>query len=82
MRNVVGNRFLKGALPAAGDTYILKFGGVDAPLLTGSAGSLYTMVQNVPKVIVGPNESALVYLWLPAQSAASSYLPEMAWVER
>jgi hypothetical protein len=82
VRNVVGNRFLKGAIPAAGDTYVLKFGGVDAPLLTGSAGSLYTMVQNVPKVIVGPNESALVYLWLPAQSAASSYLPEMSWVER
>jgi hypothetical protein len=81
-RNVVGNRYLKGAIPAAGDTYILKFGGVDAPLLTGSAGSLYTMVQNVPKVIVGPNESALVYIWLASQSAASSYLPEMAWVER
>jgi hypothetical protein len=82
VRNIVGNRFLKGAIPAAGDTYILKFGGVDAPLLTGSAGSLFTMVQNVPKVIVGPNESALVYIWLAAQTAASSYLPEMAWVER
>jgi hypothetical protein len=82
VRNVVGNRYLKGVIPAVGDTYILKFGGVDAPLLTGSAGSLYTMVQNVPKVIVGPNESALIYIWLAAQTAASSYLPELAWVER
>jgi len=82
VRNIVGNRFLKGAIPAVGDTYILKFGGVDAPLITGSAGSLFTMVQNVPKVVVGPNESALVYIWLATQSAASSYLPEIAWVER
>jgi hypothetical protein len=82
VRNIVGNRYLKGAIPAAGDTYILKFGGVDAPLLTGSAGSLFTMVQNVPKIVVGPNESAMLYIWLASQTAASSYLPEMAWVER
>jgi hypothetical protein len=82
VRNVVGNRYLKGAIPAIGDTYMLKFGGVDAPLLTGSAGSLYTMVQNVPKVVVGPGESALVLIWLASQTAASSYLPELAWIER
>lgn len=83
VRNVVGNRYLKGAVEVVADTYMLKFGGVDAPLLAGAAGTAYTMVQNVPKVIVGPGESALIYLWFPTITTTGvTMLPEATWVER
>lgn len=81
VRNVVGNRYLKGAIPVAGDEYTLKFGGVDAP----SAIQISTISKveiNVPKIVVPPGWTALVHIWLPSQSAASSYAPELGWVER
>jgi hypothetical protein len=81
-RTVVGNRYLKGAIAAAADSYVLKFGAVDQQMLTSSNGTLYTSIQGVPKIVVGPNESALIHLWIPAQTAASTFLPELGWVER
>lgn len=81
VRNVVGNRFLKGAIPVAGDEYTLKFGGVDSPSFIGISTIMKSLI-NVPKVIIGPQESALVYIWLASQSAASSYIPELGWLER
>ena len=79
-RNLVGNRFLKGAIPVAGDEYTVKFGGVDAPNWLGISTIIKTVI-NVPKVIIPPGGSGLVYIWLPSQSAASSYIPELGWVE-
>ena len=80
-RTVVGNRFLKGAIGVAGDQYTLKFGGIDSPSFIGIS-TITTTLQNLPKIVVPPNWSALVHLWLPAQSAAASFAPEAGWVER
>jgi len=81
VRAVVGNRYCKGAIPVAGDNYLMKFGGIDAPSFIGISTILMSL-NNLPKVIIPPNWSAVVHLWLPSQSAASSYAPELGWVER
>jgi hypothetical protein len=82
VRTIVGDRALKGAIAAALDSYLLKFGAVDNHMLTSSNGTLYTSMQGLPKIVVGPNESALIHLWCPAQTAASTFYPEMGWIER
>lgn len=81
VRSIVGNRYMKGAIPVAGDTYTIKFGGVDAPHFFGISTILFS-VNNVPKVVIPPNWSCLIHLWLPSQSGASSYAPELGWYER
>lgn len=80
-RMVVGNRFLKAAIPVVGDTYIVKFGAVDSPTFIGASAVVFTL-QNVPKVVIPPQASCLIHLWFTSQSGASSYAPEMGWVER
>lgn len=80
-RTVVGQRALKGAIPVAGDNYIIKPGSDDHPMLISTA-TLTWSVQPVCPIIVGPNQSLLLHIWLPAQSAASSYIPEAGWAER
>lgn len=80
-RTIVGQRALKGAIPVAGDNYIVKFGSDDVGLLISTA-TLTWSSQPVPPLVVGPNMSALLHIWLPSQSAASSFIPEAAWYER
>ena len=80
-RTIVGNRYMKGAIPVAGDSYAVKFGGVDCPSFFGISTILFSL-NNVPKVVVPPNWSALLHLWFPSQSGASSYVPELGWWER
>lgn len=80
-RLVVGNRWLSGAIPVPGDEYTLKFGGIDAPSFVGIS-TIKKVLINVPKIVIPPLGSALVHLWLPSQSAASSYLAEAGWVEK
>jgi hypothetical protein len=80
-RMIVGNRWLSGAIPVAGDSYTLKFGGVDA-VSNMSISTIKKVIENAPKIIIPPQWSCLIHLWLPSQAAASSYLPELGWVER
>lgn len=80
-RTPIGNRFLSGAIPVAGDTYVVKFGDNESNNQIAKQTITFTS-QNVPKIVIGPQESALLYLWEPSMSTASSFLPEMAWVER
>lgn len=81
VRTLVGNRWMKGAIPVAGDQYTVKFGGVDAPTFIGISTILFSL-NNVPKVVVPPGWSMLLHIWLASQSAASSYAPEVGWIER
>ena len=80
-RTVVGNRFLKGAIGVAGDTYTIAPGSGDMGTTISASTSVYS-TNNVPPLVLGPDESMLIHLWFPAQSAASSYLPEVTWYER
>jgi hypothetical protein len=79
-RTPVGLRYLKGAIPVAGDTYTLQFGSVDS-VSSLQAATITFSEQHMPPIAVNPGEIALVYIWLPSQSAASSYAPEIGWYE-
>lgn len=80
-RTLVGNRFMKGAIPVAGDQYTVRCGTTDNPDMLSVSTILFSN-NNVGPIVCGPDESLLVHLWLPSQSAASSYAPEIAWWER
>lgn len=80
-KTIIGNRFLKGAIPIAGDMYAMRFGSPSLPDMISISTILYS-INNLPPIVLGPDESLLVHLWLTAQSAASSFLPEVSWYER
>ena len=80
-KTLVGNRFVKGAIPVAGDQYTFRSGS--ASMADGiTISTIMANVQNLPPIVLGSDESLLVHLWLPAQSAASSFAPELGWWER
>lgn len=81
VKTIIGNRWFKGAIPVIGDEYTARFGAPSTPDMI-SISTILTNVKNLPPVVIGPNESLLIHLWLPAQSAASSYAPEFGWWER
>jgi hypothetical protein len=66
---------LSSAIPAAGETYELAFG----------EQSLMTSAQKgaaVGPVVIGPQQSALIYLWLPSQTATGTGELSLDWWER
>ena len=81
VRTHVGNRYMKGAIPVAGDEYTINFGGIEA-MNNISISTIMKSVFNAPPLIIGPQQCALVHIWLPSQSGASSYAPELSWWER
>jgi hypothetical protein len=80
-KTLIGNRFLSGSIPVAGDEYTLRFGAAGVAD-TLNISTVKSVVKNMPPIVLGPDESLLVHIWLPAQSAASSYAPELGWWER
>lgn len=81
VRTIVGNRYMKGAIPVIGDTYTARFGSSDMSDQIGASAIVFS-TNNVAPVVIGPGQCALVHLWLLTQSAASSYAPELSWWER
>lgn len=80
-KTLIGNRFLSGSIPVIGDEYTLRFGAAGVPDIV-SISTIKSITKNMPPIVIGPDESLLVHLWLPAQSAASSFAPELGWWER
>jgi len=87
-RTIVGLRNIRpgvstAAYSIAGDMNLLTFGSVE-----GSTGSIVIananiMPQALPPVIIGPNQTGLIYLFTPILStpAAATYAPELGfWV--
>lgn len=70
---------LKNAIPAAGDEYTVVFGATDTPAPRAAAT---WCVKRYSPVIIGPQQWAAVHIWLPSQSAASSYDIELEYAER
>jgi hypothetical protein len=94
-RTLVGQRTARFWVSATvqgvvGDTLALNFGGVEAPSLGPicSATTLNTLGHTVslalPAVVIGPGQSALIYVFWPAATTptATSYAPELGWWER
>lgn len=72
-----------------GDTKYLNFGGVESPgQVAGSAANVMAngmfLTQNFPSVVIGPQQSALLYIWYVGITSvtAASYAPEVGWWER
>ncbi len=69
---------LKGAIPAIGDVYLFKFGGVDQGVSTTASIVYY----GGPPIVVPANQICTFHLLLLAQSAASNYEVEFGGWER
>lgn len=91
VKTMTGNRVFKtmtAPAPTIGDEYTARFGAaniVESMQYLNNATTLTSNLNNTKNlvpVVIGPNESFLFHLWLPAQSAASSYAPEFGWWER
>lgn len=81
---LVGHQLIRKVIPVVGDTYYLNFGAPTGPV-GGSASDGTAAAQltfPMPPVIIGPGQQALIHLWLPSQSAASSYEVELGFWER
>lgn len=76
-RQIFGNRSIKSSIVAAGDQYLLKFGGLDMSNTTGVSAS-----QAVPKIVIPPQGSFLLHIWSGSQTVAAQYFVEMGWIER
>jgi len=72
-------------LDVVGETKHFNFGAVEA-LLNGSItiANANNIPVPLPPVILGPDTSALLYLWqnVGATNVAATYAPELAWFER
>jgi hypothetical protein len=82
-QRMLGEVLARMAIPVVGDEFVLKFGaGAPQPSIAknGTAPTIY--VINFPPVILGGGDSLLIHLWLPSQSAASSYLVEVGHWEK
>jgi len=75
---------VRPVIPVIGDTYLFKFGAVDQGV--GSMAPAGTAICNsyvgVPPMMLGPNKTMQFHIWLPSQSAASSYELELGLWER
>lgn len=79
----VGRAVLRTVLPAAGDVYFLDFGpegmGVSG-IPAGTPAILQT--YKMPGIVIGPGQSALLYIWGAGMTAAPTFEYQIVWVER
>jgi len=82
-RRKAGRAILRGAIPVIWDQLVMDFGSVGAgdTNLTNGTNPLNVRVS-LPPVIVGPQQSFLLYLYSPSQSTAPTYEYDIVWAER
>jgi hypothetical protein len=83
-RGPIGNALLRTVIPVVGDTYLITFGRNDTPVggLLPSGTAISDRVVNSPSCIIGPQQWWAGHLWLPSQSAASSWEVEVKFSTR
>ena len=80
----LSNGWLRSVVPVVNDVYYWNFSGVDQ-MLDGVLISGTNVVQRClphSPVMISPQGSFLLYLWLASQSSASSYEVEVGHIER
>jgi len=81
-RTVVGNRMLSSGSPVIGDEYSILFGPTDIQQQI-NISTIKKTTDSVPPIVIGPNQSMLLYVWEPTMATTgSAYAPEVGWVER
>lgn len=75
---------LRPVIPVVGDIYVVSFGGAEYGVgsLISSGTTICQQSFGHPPLIIGPGGWFLCYLWLPSQSAASSYELDAGFWER
>jgi hypothetical protein len=83
-RIIVGNGMLKYSAPIALDQYTIQFGGTDRGGTIQAAAALCKIVEHAPPVVVGPQQTMLLYLWCPSNITLGFVFSDMSleWVER
>lgn len=83
-RTIVGNGYIKNSIPVTKDQYFVQFGGVDAGGTYQSAAALAKIVEHAPAVVIGPGQTALIYLWSNGNITAGNAFDDaqLVWVER
>lgn len=87
-RNIVGVRNLRPSVSTlvinvVGDMNLLTFGSVEGAVGSITIANANIMPQALPPMIIGPNQTGLIYLWYPVMSApsAATYAPEIGlWI--
>lgn len=96
VRSLVGQRLFREPVSATAlslasmDDWLFNFGGVEGGPVNaaGSSGvvqaNIVHKVFNVPPVVIGPGQSALIYIWQISNSApvAGTLIPELGYFER
>ena len=80
----LGHVQLRNVIPVIGDRYRINFGGTDNAVssLAVAGTAVANVVVNLHPVVLGPGDSWVFTLYLPSQTAASSYEVDMGWIER
>jgi hypothetical protein len=80
---IVSNSIFRTVIPVVGDEYVLVFGvdekDISNPTLNGAVPGKF--LEFAPEVEIPPHWVMACHLWLPSQSAASSWEVELAYWE-
>jgi hypothetical protein len=81
---VFSSDMLRSAIPVVNDSYTIHFGASDQPVDIGLISGSAIVQRNIPHehVSIAPGHSFLLHLFLPSQSAASSFEAEVYFSER
>jgi hypothetical protein len=73
------SRLVRPVIPVIGDQYLIKFGGIDFGVISllESGTAIADRYVAAPPMIVDPAFTGQIHIWLPGQSAASSYEVEL-----
>jgi hypothetical protein len=96
VRSLVGQRLFRAPVSATAltlanmDDWMFNFGGVEGgpANIVGSSGVLQANIShsvfNLPPVVIGPGQSALIYIWQISNSGATAgnLIPELGYFER
>ena len=82
-RVVEGLIYLKNAILVVGDTFSLVSGSQGGKLAMWLQNSITFANVGINPIIIGPQQCALVHIWMPSQSATASQFTWSAnWFEK
>src|SRR5579872_531861 len=81
---LLSHRLVRPVIPVIGDTYVFNFAGAGSGVggLVPSGTAISQQNFDVSPMVIGPGQWGQIHIWLPSQSAASSYEFELGYIER
>jgi hypothetical protein len=81
-RRTVGRGTLRGVIPTTFDEFIITSGGMDEGGSMASAAASGRIVENVPPIILAPQQQLCLTMWGAANAAAPTFEFEATWWEK